>query len=231
MSAALIVFDLDGTLVDTAPDLIATLNHVLAREGLPEVPYAEARKFIGGGAKMMIERGLAADGRPCTGDALERLYAEFIAHYAGRIAEDSRPFPGLEAALDELAARGHRFAVCTNKLEWLSRRLLGALDLEPYFVAICGQDTFGVQKPDPEMLRRTIVQAGGRGDFALMVGDSATDIRTARAAAVPVVGVDFGYTDVPVQDLHPDQVISAFSELPRAVRELFATPSASVAGA
>jgi phosphoglycolate phosphatase len=220
MSPALIVFDLDGTLVDTAPDLIGTLEFILQREGLPQVPYAEARKFIGGGAKTMIERALKAEGRSLSGQALDRLYEEFIAHYANRIAEASRPFPGLEAALDELAARGHRFAVCTNKLEWLSRRLLGLLDLARYFVAICGQDTFGVQKPDPEMLRRTIAQAGGRDDCALMVGDSATDIKTARAAGVPVVGVDFGYTDVPVKDLRPDRVIGSFSDLPQAVRDV-----------
>lgn len=223
---SLIVFDLDGTLVDTAPDLIGTLDFILERESLPPVPYAEARKFIGGGAKMMIERALQTEGRDCSREALERLYAEFIAHYAGRIAERSRPFPGLEAALDELAALGHRFAVCTNKLEWLSRRLLEELDLERYFVAICGQDTFGVQKPNPEMLRRTIAQAGGREDRALMVGDSVTDINTARAAGVPVVAVDFGYTEIPVRELNPDRVIGAFVDLPPAVRALLATAAA-----
>lgn len=224
---SLIVFDLDGTLVDTAPDLIGTLDFIFEREGLPPVPYAQARKFIGGGAKMMIERGLRAEGRACSGEALERLYAEFIAHYASRIAERSRPFPGLEAALDRLTVEGHRFAVCTNKLEWLSRRLLEALDLDRYFLAICGQDTFGVQKPDPEMLRRTIAQAGGRPSEAVMVGDSITDIRTAQAAAVPVVAVDFGYTDVPVAQLGPDRVISAFADLPPAVHALLAATATS----
>ncbi len=222
MVLPLIVFDLDGTLVDTAPDLIGTLDFILEREGLRAVPYEQARKFIGGGAKAMIERALRADGRALTASALERIYAEFVAHYASRIAQRSRPFPGLETALDALAARGHRFAVCTNKLEWLSRRLLQELELDRYFVAICGQDTFGVQKPDPEMLRRTIAQAGGRADRAAMVGDSATDIKTARAASVPVVAVDFGYTDVPVADLGPDRVIGAFSDLPQALADLLA---------
>jgi phosphoglycolate phosphatase len=225
MTPALVVFDLDGTLVDTAPDLIGTLDFIFEREGLPGVPYAEARKFIGGGAKMMIERALRSEGRSYGDAALERLYAEFVDHYASRIVEQSRPFPGVAAALDELAARGYRFAVCTNKLEWLSRRLLGLLDLERYFVAICGQDTFGVQKPDPEILRRTIAQAGGHEDRAVMVGDSANDINTARAAGVPVVGVDFGYTDVPIGELGPDRVIGAYSDLPEAIRGLAqATP-------
>jgi phosphoglycolate phosphatase len=220
MLSTLIVFDLDGTLVDTAPDLVGTLNFIFAREGLPPVPYDEARQFIGGGAKMMLERGLQAEGRSCTPPALEQLYADFVAHYAAHIAERSRPFPGLEAALDELAARGHRFAVCTNKLEWLSRRLLDELGLSARFAAICGQDTFGVQKPDPEILRRTIAQAGGTTDRAVMVGDSATDIDTARAASIPVVGVDFGYTDIPIAELAPDRVIGSFAELPAAVRQL-----------
>jgi phosphoglycolate phosphatase len=220
MSPSLIVFDLDGTLVDTAPDLVETLNFIFRREGLPPVPYDEARQFIGGGAKAMLQNGLSAEGRSCTPDALERLYTDFVAHYADHIADKSAAFPGLEAALDDLAAHGHRFAVCTNKLEWLSRRLLDALQLGDRFAAICGQDTFGVQKPDPEILRRTIAQADGTPQRALMVGDSATDINVARAAGVPVIGVDFGYTDIPIAALKPDRVISAFADLPGAVRAL-----------
>lgn len=220
MPPPIIVFDLDGTLIDTAPDLIDTLDFILAREGLPPVPYDEARRLIGGGAKMMIERALQMEGRICTPAALDQLYGEFVGHYAGRIADRSRPFPGLEPALDALAACGHRFAVCTNKLEWLSQRLLDALGLTAYFAAICGQDTFGVQKPDPDMLRRTIARAGGRPECAVMVGDSATDIRTARAAQVPVVGVDFGYTEIPLAQLHPDRLIASFADLPAAVLDL-----------
>ena len=138
MSAPLLVFDLDGTLVDTAPDLIDTLNVVFAREGLPPVPYATARKLIGGGARAMIARGLEAEGRVLNPMQVERLFDDFIAHYAEHIADRSRPFPGLIEALDALAARGHRFAVCTNKLEWLSVLLLRQLDLAGRFAAICG---------------------------------------------------------------------------------------------
>jgi phosphoglycolate phosphatase len=169
---------------------------------------------------MMIERALQTEGRTCTPAALDQLYGDFVAHYADRLADRSRPFPGVELALDALAAHGHRFAVCTNKLERLSQRLLDALGLAAYFTAICGQDTFGVQKPDPEMLRRTIARAGGRPERAVMVGDSATDLKTARAARVPVVGVDFGYTEIPLAQLKPDRLIGSFAELPTAVLAL-----------
>jgi len=220
MPAPLLVFDLDGTLVDTAPDLVDTLNVVLAREGLPVVRYESARMMIGGGAKAMLARGLEADGRVPTPQLMDRLFADFIAHYTDHIAVRSRPFPGLVDALDLLGARGHRFAVCTNKLERLSVLLLRALDLADRFDVICGQDTFGIQKPDPEVLRRTIAAAGGAPGEAIMIGDSATDIRTAQAAGIPVIAVDFGYSEQPVSDFAPDRVISHFQQLPAEIASL-----------
>ena len=222
MTAATIVFDLDGTLIDTAPDLVDTLNVVFAREGLPPVPYETARALIGGGARMMIARGIEAEGRTVATAELNRLFHDFLAHYSEHIADRSRPFPGLTDALDALAANGSRFAVCTNKLEYLSVLLLKKLRLAHRFAVICGQDTFGVQKPDPEVLRRTVAAAGGTLRNAIMIGDSLTDIRTARAAGIPVIAVDFGYTDRPVSELGPDRIISRFADLPLAVAELFA---------
>jgi phosphoglycolate phosphatase len=220
MPAPTIVFDLDGTLIDTAPDLVDTLNVVLAREGLPPVPYDTARNLIGGGARMMIKRGIEAEGRDLTQAKLDELFVDFIAHYSEHIADRSQPFPGLVDALDALSAEGHHFAVCTNKLERLSVMLLRQLGLADRFAAICGQDTFGMQKPDPEVLRRTIAAAGGNPQRAIMIGDSLTDIRTARGAGVPVIAVDFGYTDRPVTELGPDRIISRFVQLPAAVAEL-----------
>jgi phosphoglycolate phosphatase len=220
MGGVTIVFDLDGTLVDTAPDLVDTLNVVFGREGLPPVPFATARNLIGGGARRMIERGLAAEGRSCSPGEIDRLFRHFIDYYTAHIADRSRPFPALETALDNLAADGARFAVCTNKLERLSVKLLEALGLAARFQAICGQDTFGMQKPKPEFLRQTIRRAGGTPESAVMVGDSGADIELARAAGVPIVAVDFGYTEVPVAWLGPDRVISHFAELPAAVREV-----------
>jgi phosphoglycolate phosphatase len=217
MAALTVVFDLDGTLVDTAPDLIETLNVVFAREGLPPVEYAAARDMIGGGARRMIESGLKLEGRTLADGVVDRMFADFIDYYAAHIADRSQPFPGLDAALDRLAAHGCRFAVCTNKLEGLSRLLLGALGLTSRFVAICGQDTFGIQKPDPEILRRTVVAASGTMLRSVMVGDSGTDIATARAAGIPVVAVDFGYSETPIRELGADRLISHFDELADAI--------------
>ena len=230
MVPATVVFDLDGTLVDTAPDLVATLNAVLARQGLPPLDYAAARNMVGGGARMMIERGLKAEGRVLATAEIDALVKDFIALYAEHIADNSHPFPGVAAALDALAAEGCRLAVCTNKLEWLSLRLLEAVGFTARFVAICGPDTFGVRKPDPEMLRRTIERAGGQAARAVMVGDSITDIAAARAAGVPVIAVDFGYSEQPIAELGANRVISAFEELPGTVWELLGAGPAAGAG-
>jgi len=219
-NAPLIVFDLDGTLVDSAPDLINALNFVLGREGLPPVPAASARKMIGAGARGLIERGLEAEGRVFSPDQVDILTRDFIDFYAEHIADETRPFEGTEAMLDHLAAQGFRFAVCTNKLEWLSKRLLDKLGLSERFAAICGADTFGVSKPDPVFLRETITRSGGDTARALMVGDSGPDVGVARRAGVPVVGVRFGYSMVPIEELAPDCIIDHMSELPGAVAQL-----------
>jgi phosphoglycolate phosphatase len=215
-----LVFDLDGTLVDTAPDLINALNFVLDREGLPPVPLASARNMIGAGARKLIERGLELEGRTAGIEDITRLTKDFIDYYAAHIADISRPFEGLEGALDDLATRGYRFAVCTNKLEWLSKLLLDQLGLSARFSAICGADTFGVSKPDPAILRQTVARAGGQLSSAIMVGDAGPDIGVARRAGVPVIGVGFGYTDIPIADLKPDRLINHMNELPAAVESL-----------
>ncbi|QHO77586.1 phosphoglycolate phosphatase [Bradyrhizobium sp. CCBAU 051011] len=212
-----VVFDLDGTLVDTAPDLIAALNFVLAREGLTPVPVKTARNMIGAGARKLIERALEAEGRIMGVEDINRLTKDFIDYYGAHIADASRPFEGLEAALDDLAAQGCRFAVCTNKLEWLSKRLLDELGLSGRFAAICGADTFGVSKPDPIILQQTVARAGGDIGATVMVGDAGPDVGVARRAGVPVIGVEFGYTDVPIAEFKPDRLIGHMRELPAAV--------------
>jgi phosphoglycolate phosphatase len=219
-SPRIVVFDLDGTLVDTAPDLINALNFVLDREGLPPVPLASARNMIGAGARKLIERGLEVEGVTVTVGELDRMMRDFIDYYAEHIADESRPFDGLDAALDDMESRGYRFAVCTNKLEWLSKLLLDRLDLSRRFAAICGADTFGVAKPDPTILHQTIARAGGQSSASVMVGDSGTDIGAARRAGISVVGVSFGYTDVPIADLKPDRLIGHMRDLPGAVESL-----------
>jgi phosphoglycolate phosphatase len=218
--ARTVVFDLDGTLVDTAPDLINALNFILDREGLPPVPLQSARTMIGAGARRLIERGLELEGRVAGVDDITRLTSDFIDYYAAHIADASRPFEGLEDALDDLQAQGCRLAVCTNKLEWLSKLLLDQLNLTARFSAICGADTFGVSKPDPAILQQTVARAGGHISRTVMVGDAGPDVGVARRAGVPVIGVEFGYTEVPIAELKPDLLVSHMRQLPAAVDRL-----------
>ena len=220
MTPLTLVFDLDGTLAETAPDLIDALNHVLTGDGIDPVPVEAARSLLGAGGRALIERGYARAGRTLAKERLDALFAEFLDFYNAHIADKSTLFPGVEACLDRCRAEGWRLAVCTNKLEHSSNLLLEKLGVVDRFAFVCGQDTFGVAKPDPKPLLQTIARAGGVVGRSVMVGDSVTDIRTARAAGAPVVAVDFGYTDIPVTELGPDRVISHFDALDEAVRAL-----------
>lgn len=216
----LVVFDLDGTLAETAGDLIAALNVVLAQDDIPPLDVTHARVLLGAGGRALIERGYAAAGRSLEKERLEVQFTAFLAHYNAHICEHSFLFPGVTAALDRLEAQGWRFAVCTNKMEASSVALLEALGVTRRFAANCGQDTFAVHKPDPGALLGTIARAGGDPARSIMVGDSITDIATAKAAGIPVIAVDFGYTDIPVTALGPDRVISHFDALSEAVASL-----------
>lgn len=187
------VFDLDGTLVDTAPDLAASLNACLADAGLRESSLEEVRPHAGHGARIMLQQAYGRGGHPLGEAELERQMARFLDHYEAHIADHSRPFPGVLAAMDRLEAAGYVLAVCTNKYERLSRHLLAALGLEGRFAAVCGSDTFARRKPDPMHLLGTIERAGGNRRAAFIVGDTVTDIDAAVAAAIPSVLVDFGY--------------------------------------
>ncbi|MBO6716391.1 MAG: phosphoglycolate phosphatase [Rhizobiaceae bacterium] len=213
MTAPTIVFDLDGTLVDTAPDLVASLNHCLDHAGVQRVNELELRRHVGMGAKVMIERAFAAKQIELPALLLKELFDLFLVHYAGSLPGNSAPYPGVEDALNRFEAAGYRFAVCTNKLEDMSRRLLQGLGISGRFEAICGQDTFPYRKPDPRHLLSTIEAAGGDPAKAVMVGDSETDIVTAKAAGIPVVAVDFGYTDRHVREFEPSCIISHFDAL------------------
>jgi len=213
MIAPTIVYDLDGTLADTAEDLVATLNWLLAKEGLKPMPVESAGSLVGAGARALIERGFAASGKILDPPAMEALFADYLKHYSAHIVDRSRLYPGVDKALAAFARAGWRQAVCTNKTESLAKLLITKLGIAERFAFICGQDTFGIGKPDAKPLLGTIAASGGASERAVMVGDSGTDILTARAANVPVIAVDFGYADVPVKQLGPDRVISHFDQL------------------
>lgn len=209
LNGATIVFDLDGTIVDTAPDLTAATNHALGLVGLEPVTVAELHPFIGRGSIAMIEAGLRFRGRSVGADDVMRLHKAFLAFYADNIAVGSRPFEGVPELLDTLLGAGARLGVCTNKYEGLSKLLLEQLGLAARFGSIAGRDTFAVCKPDAGHLTGTIEMAGGRADRAVMVGDSEVDVATARAAGIPAIGVTFGYTPRPMQELAPEFGVAA----------------------
>jgi phosphoglycolate phosphatase len=213
MANPLIVFDLDGTLVDSAPDLLATLDAILPRYGFAALNDRTARDGIGHGARHLIEFGLHRQQATVDEATLDSMHRDFLVHYEANICVESRLFPGVTGLLDRFAAAGWGFAVCTNKIESLSRQVLAALGVEDRFATICGGDTFATRKPHPEHLLQTIAAAGGAPDNAVMVGDSRTDLDTARSAAVPFAGVSFGYTPVPMEELGPDLLVDDYGEL------------------
>ncbi len=215
-----LVFDLDGTLVDTAPDLIRATNHVLAAEGLAPVDGPLIRPMISFGARRMIMKALEIRGAERTSPEIDEMLARFLGYYADNIAVDSRAFPQVQQVLERYRASGCKLAVCTNKLEQLSRRLLAALDVLPLFDAVAGRDTFAVCKPHPDHLTGAIKLAGGDPARAVMVGDSDTDISTARAAGIPCIAVSFGYTDRPVSELGATEVIGHFDQFEAALARI-----------
>jgi phosphoglycolate phosphatase len=220
LAGAVIAFDLDGTLVDTAPDLVGTLNLLLWQEGFAPLPIAQARPLIGHGARRLLERGFEAAEAPLPAERADDLFDRFIAHYFAHIADQSRPFPGVVEALGAMKAAGARLTVCTNKPTDLSLALLDALEMSALFEAVVGPDAAPVRKPDPRHLEAAVRAAGGSMDRAIMVGDAVTDAGAARAAGTPLVLVSFGYTETPAAELAPDILIDHFDELPQACLRL-----------
>jgi phosphoglycolate phosphatase len=214
LSGATIAFDLDGTLVDTAPDLVGALNVVLAERRLPELPLKTARLMVGRGALALIEQGFAAAGEPLHPDETPVLFGRFIEVYLAHIADQSRPFDGVEPVLDGLAEAGAALVVCTNKRTDLSIALLDALGMTARFVAVVGPDKSPAPKPDGRHLATAVEAAGGRISRAIMVGDSASDVGAARAAGVPSVVIGHGYTEIAPAELGGDHLIAHFDELP-----------------
>jgi len=220
LNGAAILFDLDGTLMDTAPDLAASMNFVLKQNGRNEVPAADVRNMVGRGARVLIERGMAATGAPASEADLDSLFDQFLEYYLDHIADHSTVFDGVEKTLKQLRAAGAILAVCTNKPESASIKLLKEFSLDGYFSAIVGGDTLPVRKPDPGHILGTIEKMGGKTSAAIMVGDSANDIDAAIAANIPTIGVPFGYTPVPIYELGADIVVEHFDDLIPALKKL-----------
>ena len=213
------IFDLDGTLVDTAPDLLTATNAVLAGAGRPMVDPQTLRHMVGMGARSLILQAFAATGPALDEAELPSLFDAFIAHYRANIAAASRPFPGVVETLGELQAQA-RLAVLTNKPQELTDLLLPALGLDRYFAAIHGAGRLSVAKPDAAVFHHVMEELGEPAGPAIMIGDSATDVATARAAGVPVIVVSYGYTPTPARELGGDAVTDDFREIPTLARQL-----------
>ena len=222
MTAPTAVFDLDGTLADTAHDLVATLNVILGQEGIPPLPVEKAGDMISAGGRGLLQRGFEAAGREPAPALVEDLYLRFLAHYGDTLCVATRLYPGAVGALDRLERDGWRLAICTNKMEAHSLKLLAALGVRDRFATVCGRDTFPWFKPDPRHLTMTVDRAGGDPARAVMVGDSYSDVAAAKAAGIPVVTVSFGYPDRPIREHGPDAVIDHFDDLFAAIRSLVA---------
>lgn len=213
MPTPLVIFDLDGTLLDTAPDLMESLNHTIGKLGLEPVHYDDIAFLVGAGARAMIVRALEMRNTAVQESEIDLLFAGFIEFYSGSMPGVSTPYPGLLDALDRLDAAGMSMAVCTNKTESLARRLLDLLNLTERFTAITGGDTFPVRKPHGDHIHGTIKLALGSRKTAVMIGDSVNDIRAAKNAGIPSIAVPFGYSDTAVEQLGPNRVINHYDEL------------------
>lgn len=216
-----VVFDLDGTLVDSAPDLIAALNRLLAAEGRRKVDMAEGTVMIGDGVRVLVERGFAATGPAVSDDALDALAKRYLADYVANVCVETRVFPGAEAVLKAFAAAGIGMGICTNKPEAPARAILDGLGLSGFFAAVVGGDTVpGARKPDAKPMLATLRGLGVAPQDAVMVGDSTNDVKTARAAGMKVVVVGHGYTRVPAAELGADAVVDGFERLANALSRL-----------
>lgn len=213
MASPLAVFDLDGTLIDTAPDLIDSLNYTIDAYGLEPVTYEHVTHLVGHGARAMIERAFVLRGHPLEETEYPAMLERFIAHYQAGMPGKGKPYPGIVEALQRLKDAGYLLAVCTNKLEGLARTLVTTNGLLDHFAVITGGDTFTVRKPDAAHLLETVKRAGGDPARTVMIGDSLNDILVAKNANVPSIAVPFGYSDRPIADLEPSHIISHYDEL------------------
>jgi phosphoglycolate phosphatase len=215
----LVIFDLDGTLVDTAPDLIDSLNHTISAVGLEPVSFNDVTYLVGQGVKVMISRAFELRRTPLDDGTAAKLFDRFMEHYEAHMPGRSVIYPGTLACLDRLTEAGMVLAVCTNKLEELAFPLMDKLGLTYHFQTIAGGNSFAVRKPDAGHIFGTIERAGGEISSTLMVGDSVNDILAAQNAGIPSIAVSFGYSDVPAAELGSTMVIDSYDQLTPALVE------------
>jgi phosphoglycolate phosphatase len=218
MPAPALIFDLDGTLVDTAPDLLEATNAVLAARDRPPIDTSTLRHMVGFGARSLIGQAMEASGLAVTEEEMPPLLDIFLEHYRAHIADHSRSFPGVEETLAALKQGGARLGVLTNKPQELTDLLLPRLGLDGYFTAVYGAGRKAYTKPDPRIFHDVLQDCGGGP--GVMIGDSITDLSTARAAGVPAILLSYGYTPVPARDLGADAVLDDFAELPDTLKRL-----------
>jgi phosphoglycolate phosphatase len=217
-----VIFDLDGTLVHSAPDIQVAINKLLAEEGRRPVTLEEVSAMIGDGAPKLVERAMNATGEGDAPEDLPTLTGRFLGFYEGHTTDLTRPYPGVPEALERLRSAGVRMGICTNKPERPTRELLRDLRLAPYFQVVFGGDALeGVKKPDPRLIHAVLDALGARPAEAVMVGDNTNDVGAARAAGIPVILRAGGYTRVPAEELDADRIITDFFELPEAMRSVF----------
>jgi phosphoglycolate phosphatase len=224
LKGATIAFDLDGTLVESAPDLIAAVNSILIAEDLKPLTLEEARPFISRGARWLLQWGIASGGAPEPAARAVALFDRFINYYSAHIADESHPFPGVIDALNVMRTAGAKLVVCTNKPTALSRSLLTKLSMGALFDGIVGVDAVTAAKPDRTHLIEAVRTVGGDLTRTIMVGDADTDAGTARAAGTPLILVDFGYTEIPAVELAPDILLHHFEDLVDACTALLNKP-------
>ena len=215
-----LVLDLDGTLVDSKPDLVAAVNAAITSVGLSKVSSSIVGEAVGQGARAMISRAHEFHNQPLEEDRLEQLMERLLDYYHNHIADYSKPYSGAQAALNKFSNNGWHLAVCTNKPEALARNLLSTLGMDKQFAAICGSDTFVTRKPHADHILKTVQMAGGRVSGSVMVGDTATDINAAINSGIPSIAVDFGYSAEPVDTLGATRIISHFNDLWDVVNQL-----------
>jgi phosphoglycolate phosphatase len=216
-----LVFDLDGTLIDTAPDIKVALNKLLAEHRRPALSLQQVTAMIGDGVAKLVTRAFAADGEVPSGDCPAPLTQKFLAYYEGHAADLSAPYPAVASTLARLRADGLRLGVCTNKPQQPTLEILRRFKLDGYFDAVCGGDRLGgIRKPDPRPILAVLGEMAAGADEAVMVGDNANDVAAARAAGLPVILRAGGYTEAPAEELGGDLVIRRFEELPEALARL-----------